>query len=141
MSVDAVINARIGSLASAERELLEKASTLGGTFWLGSLVALSRIDASAPDLWGGQESLGHYTELLSALTKRDFVLPLVHSSIPGEIDYAFKHDRERQTLQEMTNISKMRRYHRAIADWLEFKLSSRDEAQLEMLAITMMKED
>ena len=44
---DYAIQARIASLSKSERDLLEKAATLGSVFWLGALVVLQRIDAEA----------------------------------------------------------------------------------------------
>jgi len=140
LTVEDAISARISSLTPAERELLEKASAMGGVFWLGALVALSRIDAKTPDLWGGHESLvSYFQERLESLAERDYVLPMPDSSIPGETEFAFKHNLERETLHKLTNRTKMRRFHRIVAEWLEFKLpasgeTSRGEAQLEMLA-------
>ena len=47
MSVEEAIQARIASLSPIERELLEKAATLGIVFWLGALVVLSRLEERA----------------------------------------------------------------------------------------------
>ncbi|MEM9075171.1 MAG: AAA family ATPase, partial [Myxococcota bacterium] len=135
LTVEDAISARISSLTPAEREVLEKASTMGGVFWLGALVALSRLDAKTPDLWGGHESLlSHYHELLHGLAERDYVLPMPDSTIPGETEYAFKHNLERETVHRLTNRQLMRRYHRVVGEWLEFRLSGSGEGQLEMLA-------
>ncbi|MCB9633674.1 MAG: tetratricopeptide repeat protein [Sandaracinus sp.] len=135
LTVEQAISARISSLTPAERELLERASTMGGVFWLGALVALSRLDAKAPELWGGHESLvAHYEEMLSSLAERDYVLPMPDSAIPGERELAFKHNLEREMLHRLTNRTQMRRYHRVVAEWLDLKLPMRGEEQLEMLA-------
>ncbi len=136
LTVEDAISARISSLTPAERELLEKASTMGGVFWLGALVTLSRLDAETPDLWGGHESLvSHYRELLTSLAERDYVLPMPDSSIAGEAEFAFKHNLERETLYRLTNRQLMRRFHRAVGEWLEFRLSGSGEEQFEMLAM------
>ena len=135
LTVEDAISARISSLTPPERELLEKASTMGGVFWLGALVALSRIDAKTPELWGGHESLvSYFRERLDSLAERDYVLPLPDSSIPGETEYAFKHNLERETLHKLTSRTRMRKFHRIVAEWLEFKLEAQGEAQLEILA-------
>ena len=135
LSVDDAIFARISSLTPAERMLLEKASTMGGVFWFGALIALSRLGRSPPELWGGRESLAvNYQETLAQLEERDYILKLPDSAIPGEVEYAFKHNLERETLHRLTNPSEMRRYHICIAEWLEFRLKERGEGQLEMLA-------
>ena len=134
LTVEDAISARISSLTPTERELLEKAATMGGVFWLGALVALSRIEAKTPDLWGGHESLlAHFQETLARLAERDYVLPMPDSSLEGEQEYAFKHNLERETLHKLTSRTQRRRYHRVIAEWLEFRLETRGEAQLELL--------
>lgn len=135
LTVEQAISARISSLAPAERELLERASTMGGVFWLGALVALSRIEAKAPELWGGHESVvAHYEDMLASLAERDYVLPMPDSTVPGEPEFAFKHNLEREMLHRLTNRTQMRRYHRVVAEWLDLKLPTRGEEQLEMLA-------
>lgn len=134
LTVEDAISARISSMTPAERELLEKAATMGSVFWLGALVALSRIEAKTPDLWGGHESLvAHFQETLNSLADRDYVLRMPDSSIDGEVEYAFKHNLERETLHRLTSRTRRRRYHRVVAEWLEFRLQARGEAQLEML--------
>ena len=135
LTVEDAISARISALTAPERELLEKASTMGGVFWLGALVALSRMESDAPDLWGGHETLlAHYQELLAGLAERDYVLPMPDSTLRDEYEFAFKHNLERETLHRLTNRTRMRRYHRVIAEWLEFRVGARGEEQLEMLA-------
>lgn len=136
LSVEDAITARISSVTPEERELLEKASAMGGVFWQGALVALSRIGADTPTLWGGHESLvAYYDELLQGLAARDYVLPMPDSSIPGELEFAFKHNLERETLARLTGRPQMRRFHRVVAEWLEFRLPTRGEEQLELLAM------
>jgi tetratricopeptide (TPR) repeat protein len=135
LSVEDAISARISSLAPAERRLLEMSSTMGGVFWLGALVALSRVNEKTPELWGGHESLvAHLRDTLTGLADRDYILELPDSSIPGEVEYAFKHNLERETLHRLTNKTVLRRFHLVVAEWLEFRLAERAEEQCEMLA-------
>ncbi|NOY92428.1 MAG: tetratricopeptide repeat protein [Deltaproteobacteria bacterium] len=135
LTVEDAISARIASLTAAERGLLEKAASMGGVFWLGALVALSREGQKPPELWGGHDTVvSEYEELLETLAERDYVLPLPDSSIPGEREYAFKHNLERETLYRLTNRSRMRTLHRRVGEWLEFHGEEDAEAQIEMLA-------
>ena len=86
LTVEDAISARISALSPAERELLEKAATMGGVFWLGGLVTLSRVGSPPPELWGGHESLvTYYEQMLMDLARRDYVLSLPDSSLPGEV--------------------------------------------------------
>ncbi len=135
LTVDDAISARISSLLPAERALLEMAATMGGVFWLGALVALGRIDKPTPALWGGAEDLVlHYRDLLKGLEAREYVVQLPDSSVFGDSEFAFRHNLERETLHKLTSASEMRRYHLVVAEWLEFKLTSRNEEQCELLA-------
>jgi tetratricopeptide (TPR) repeat protein len=135
LSVDDAIAARIASLAPAERQLLEMAATMGGVFWLGALVALGRIDKPVPTLWGGAEDIApHYRDILRSLEEREYVLSLPDSAVPGDAEYAFKHNLERETLRRLTSRAQIRRYHQVVAEWLEFRLAERAEEQCELLA-------
>ncbi len=135
LDVEQAIEARVASLSVAERELLERAASLGGgVFWLGALVAIERHGRPAPELWGGQESLiAHYEELLADLAERDFVMELPGSSVPGEREYAFRHNLERERLAAMAPAELRRRSMRIVAEWLAARLDEPDEAQREML--------
>ena len=135
LSVDDAISARISGLSPAERNLLEMASTMGGVFWLGALVALSRIEQPVPELWGGHETtIAHIRDTLKSLANRDYVLELPDSSIPGEVEFAFKHNLERETVHRLTNRTALKRFHLVVGEWLEFRLAERAEEQCEMLA-------
>ncbi|MCB9591553.1 MAG: tetratricopeptide repeat protein [Sandaracinaceae bacterium] len=135
LSVDDAIAARISSMTPPERELLERAASMGSVFWLGALVALGRLDEDAPDLWGGAErSAAHYRDLLGQLEERDYVMRFDDSSLHGEEEYAFKHNLERDALHRLTNATGAERYHRRVAEWLEFRLYERGEEAFELLA-------
>jgi tetratricopeptide (TPR) repeat protein len=140
LSVDDAIAARIASLTPAERNLLETAAVMGSVFWLGALVTLGRMGREAPELWGGAEDLAaHYRDLLQGLAERDYVLAMPDSSLPGEEEYAFKHNLEREALYRLLSGSQLRRSHREFAQWLELRLSQVQELELaeehfEMLA-------
>jgi tetratricopeptide (TPR) repeat protein len=135
LSVDDAIAARIASLGPAEREVLERASSMGNVFWLGALVALGRIDRDPPSLWGGAEDLAaHYRDLLHHLAERDYVMRFEDSSIPGEEEYAFKHNLERDAVYRLIGAEARRAAHRRVAEWLEFRLGERGEEAYELLA-------
>lgn len=135
LSVDDAIAARISSMTPPERELLERAASMGSVFWLGALVALGRLDEGAPDLWGGAErSAAHYRDLLDQLEARDYVMRFDDSSLYGEEEYAFKHNLERDALHRLTHPRDGARYHRRVAEWLEFRLYERGEEAFELLA-------
>jgi len=135
LSVDDAINARIASLDATDRALLEMAAAMGGVFWLGSLVALERIDNTPGAYWTeaktDRERIRHD---LDDLIERDYVLRMPDSAIPGDEEYAFKHNLERESLNRYTAKTTLSAYHLRIAQWLEFRLKEHTEEQCELLA-------
>jgi tetratricopeptide (TPR) repeat protein len=137
LTVQDAVQARIAALAFEERELLERAATMGGVFWLGGLVAVHRQSESPPEVWEGGEAedVVLTRQLLAELVERDYVLRLPDSTFPGDEEYVFKHNLEREALVRFTSPASARRYHRAIAEWLSFRESAdAREEYLEMLA-------
>jgi tetratricopeptide (TPR) repeat protein len=137
LTVQDAVQARIAALATAERDLLERAATMGGVFWLGGLLAIRRLDEPTPDIWpaGDSPDAVEIRELLRELRERDYVLRLPDSAFPGDEEYVFKHNLEREQLVKLTPAGSARTYHRAIAEWLAFKEHVRQsEEYLTMLA-------
>jgi tetratricopeptide (TPR) repeat protein len=135
LTVEDAVDARIAALTPPERILLEKAATMGGVFWLGALVALGRIDQEPPELWGGVEQLAHrYREILAGLVQKEYVIELPDSGVPGDSEYAFSHNLERERLYSLASRAQMRRFHLVVAEWLEFHLAERAEEQCDLLA-------
>lgn len=123
LTVDDAIQARIAALATRERELLERAATMGSVFWLGGLLAISRLDGDAPDMWSRANTTDETAirELLTELKERDYILTLPDSTFPDDEEFAFKHNLERETLLKLLPKAQLRRFHKVIADWLSFK--------------------
>jgi len=137
LSVEDAVQARIAALVPEERELLERAASMGGVFWLGGLVAIRRQGEVPPELWEGGEAedVMMTRQLLAELVERDYVLRLPDSTFSGDEEYVFKHNLEREALERLTPPGVVRRYHRAIAEWLSFRESVvATEEYLEMLA-------
>ena len=123
LTVDDAIQARIAALAPPERDLLERAATMGSVFWLGGLLAIARLDSSAPDMWSRTSVTDESAirETLKELKERDYILTLPDSTFPDDEEFAFKHNLERETLLKLLPKGQSRRFHKAIADWLSFK--------------------
>ena len=139
LTVEDAVQARIAGLSPKERALLERAATMGGLFWFGGLLAIHRQDDSAPAIWDAQERRRTLTEIragaLDALVEKDYLLKLPDSTFPGDEEYVFKHNLERETLVKMTSSGARQRYHTIIADWLAFKENvAAHEESLAMLA-------
>jgi tetratricopeptide (TPR) repeat protein len=137
LTVQDAVQARIAALTLEERSLLERAAAMGGVFWLGALVAIRRLAESPPDVWEGGEAedVVALRAVLTELVDRDYVLRLPDSTFPGDEEYVFKHNLEREALVRLTSPAAARRHHRAIAECLSFRESAAtSEEYLEMLA-------
>lgn len=131
MTVQDAVAARLSALSTAERDMLEKASVMGSVFWLGGLVVLGRIHQAAPELWAadGAHDVIDVLETLEDLVARDYVLEMPDSTFPGEREFVFKHNLERESLERLIPAAVMKRYHQAIADWLEFRTGVRSHEE------------
>ena len=138
LTVEDAVQARIARLTPQERALLERAATMGGLFWFGGLLAIHRQDDGVPELWtaGNKKDEDYIRPILAGLVEKDYLLKLPDSSFPGDEEYVFKHNLERETLVKLTSSGARQRYHAVIADWLSFKenLASHEE-YLAMLAM------
>jgi len=146
MTVEEAIEARIAALSPDERRVLEKAATLGSVFWLGALVVLGRLDQTtgqAPGQAGpafgafSVEERARIEATLEELVERDYLLRMPDSTVPGEVEYIFKHNLEHDLVGKLVPVDWARRYHLAAAEWLETHLGGvRDQsgAEQEFLA-------
>jgi tetratricopeptide (TPR) repeat protein len=123
LTIEDAVQARLAAIAPAERDLLERAAIMGGVFWLGGLLSIERLDEAPQEIWpaGDTPDIVQIKELLRELVDRDYVLKLPDSTFPGDEEYVFKHNLERETLVKLTPPGEQKRYHQAIADWLSFK--------------------
>ncbi len=123
LTVEDAIQARIAALSTEERDMLERAATMGSVFWLGGLLAITRLDVNAPDIWSRSAvtDITKIRDLLRELKERDYILKLPDSTFPDDEEYAFKHNLEREMLLKLLPKAQAARFHKAIADWLSFK--------------------
>ncbi|CAN5405889.1 hypothetical protein BH09MYX1_BH09MYX1_65740 [soil metagenome] len=137
ITVEDAVQARISSLAHDVRAQLERAATMGSVFWLGGLVAIERKDGTSPEIWaaGLPPDAARIRKMLDDLTERDYILRLPDSSFPGDEEYVFKHNLEREALIKMTSAGTARSHHSALAAWLSSKSHVRQhEETLALLA-------
>jgi tetratricopeptide (TPR) repeat protein len=136
MSVEEAIQARISALSIAERELLERGAALGSVFWLGALVVLGRIDKTLEREVQKQfqlEERARIEALLEEMVERDYLLRMPDSTVPGDNEFAFKHNLEHDLVTKLIPPERARRYHRVAAEWLETKLPPLAEQSAEQL--------
>ncbi len=135
ISVEEAIEARISALSPVERDLLAKACVLGNVFWTGALVVLTRQDdVSAPVVFGRDEVREEISRMLADLMERDYLLKMPDSTIPGEEEYVFKHNLERELIAKPVDPGRLRKHNLLCAQWFEAKPGERNEEQLEFLA-------
>ena len=138
LTVEDAVQARIAGLTPKERALLERAATMGGLFWFGGLLAIHRQDDAVPELWSATttKDVDAIRPVLAGLVEKDYLLRLPDSTFPGDEEYVFKHNLERETLVKLTSSGARQRYHAIIADWLAFKENlATHEEYLAMLAM------
>ncbi|MEZ4374587.1 MAG: tetratricopeptide repeat protein [Polyangiaceae bacterium] len=136
LTVEDAVAARIAALSAEQRKVLEHGATMGSVFWQGALLALMRMDSPPPDLWSADaaDDEEQLERLLGELIARDYLLKLPDSAFPGETEYVFKHNLEREKVASLTSAALSRRYHQTIADWLSQQAGTKtSEESLVML--------
>jgi predicted ATPase len=130
VTVDDAVATRIAALASTERRVLEHAAAMGSVFWFGGLVALARMDAPVPEFWAIEgEDVAELRTTLADLVLRDHVLEMPDSTFPGESEYVFKHNREREKIASLVSPATLKRYHQTVATWLGQKDDVRSQEE------------
>jgi class 3 adenylate cyclase len=110
-TVQAVLAARIDLLPPPEKAALQAAAVVGRVFWPGPVYQL--VPDATPDF--------------RVLEERDFVRRRGGSSIPGETEFAFKHQLTREVAYGSLPKARRARLHAGFAAWLERFGAGRDE--------------
>jgi len=111
-TVQGIIAARLDSLATEEKALLQSAAVVGKVFWLGAL--------------------GATEQELHSLQQKEFVQRARRSSVEGETEYAFKHLLVRDVAYGQVPRADRAQKHLHAAAWIESL--GRPEDHAEMLA-------
>ncbi|MCA9664037.1 MAG: tetratricopeptide repeat protein [Myxococcales bacterium] len=117
--VEAVTQVRIDNLDPSQRALLRSAAAIGPTFWDGALRELAS-DFSPKDL--------------STLVRRELVVPMQESQIPGQREFRFLHEMTRQVAYAMIPESQRPPLHLRVAQWLDREQAGTTNAE-ELAAI------
>ena len=104
-TVQSLIAARLDSLRSGERALLQDASVVGERFWQGALSALEPHTEIGP--------------LLSELQRRGLVRRVPISSIENETEFRFSHALIRDVAYGQLPRAGRSRRHATVAQWLD----------------------
>jgi class 3 adenylate cyclase/tetratricopeptide (TPR) repeat protein len=117
-TVQGLIAARIDGLPLDEKTLLQDAAVLGKVFWLSAVSELGELER-----WTAEERL-------HALERKEFVRRERRSSVPGELEYAFRHLLVRDVGYGQIPRGTRAEKHRLAARWIEALGRPEDHAEL-----------
>jgi class 3 adenylate cyclase/tetratricopeptide (TPR) repeat protein len=117
-----LIAARLDTLPSEERTLIQLAAIFGKIFWEGGLRAIQRRISTSLD------------EAIEELEQKNLLRAVAHSQIRGDNEYTFKHDLIRDVAYEMLPKVERRELHGRAADWLETAAGEQVENYFDQLA-------
>jgi ABC-type oligopeptide transport system substrate-binding subunit/class 3 adenylate cyclase len=131
-----VLQARLDSLPSDEKILLQRAAVVGRLFWDAAVVELQ---AKA----GGELDHEQISSLLGAVRERELIFRREHSSFSDAEEYIFKHALLRDVTYETVLLRVRRIYHGQVARWLEVAAGRRIGEYLGLIAghYELAKED
>jgi class 3 adenylate cyclase/tetratricopeptide (TPR) repeat protein len=121
-SVQALIAARLDTLAQDRKSLLQDAAVIGKVFWAGALAEL------------GGRALQDVTDALHELARKELVHEARTSSMQDEHEYAFSHLLVRDVCYAQIPRTARATRHRAAAAWLEGRAGERIEDLADVLA-------
>jgi predicted ATPase/class 3 adenylate cyclase len=113
-TVQGIIAARLDTLPTDEKGLLQDAAVIGRVFWLGAL---------GHERWTLEERL-------HSLGRKEFVTRNRRSSVAGEEEYLFRHALVRDVAYEQIPRSARADKHRAAAEWIESLGRPEDHAEM-----------
>jgi class 3 adenylate cyclase/tetratricopeptide (TPR) repeat protein len=128
-TLNGILQARLDSLHSAERQVLQRAAIIGRTFWDGLLQILT------PDKIESQK----INLRLEALRNRGLIYQREKTSIAGYQEYLFKQAILCDVAYETVLLRHRCAYHKKIANWIEEKAGDRLEEHLALVANHYLK--
>jgi tetratricopeptide (TPR) repeat protein len=117
-SVQGIVAARLDTLPSDEKALLQDAAVIGKVFWLGATGAIGGVDRAAGE------------GFLHRLERKEFVRRERRSSVAAESEYAFRHLLVRDVAYSQIPRAQRAEKHRLAAEWLEGLGRPEDHAEL-----------
>ena len=121
-SVQALIAARLDTLSSERKGLLQDAAVLGKVFWAGALAEM------------GEREPREVEFALHELARKELVRPARTSSMDGEVEYGFWHLLVRDVCYAQIPRAARVARHQAVAAWIENKAGERAEDLADVLA-------
>ena len=121
-SVHGLIAARLDTLTTERKALLQDAAVLGKVFWAGALAAMDERDAD------------DVRQQLHYLARKELIRPARTSSVADETEYVFWHALVRDVAYGQIPRSTRAVKHAAAADWIEEMAGERVADHADLLA-------
>jgi tetratricopeptide (TPR) repeat protein len=121
-SIQALIAARLDTLAADRKSLLQDAAVIGKVFWVGAVCAM------------GDRDPGEVERALHELARKELVRPARQSSMQDEHELGFWHILVRDVAYAQIPRAQRAAKHVDAATWLETKAGDRVEDLAEVLA-------
>ena len=122
--VQGLIAARLDTLSSARKRLLQDAAVVGEVFWAGAVTEMGDQD---------QEQV-QVQAVLHELTRKELVRPVRRSSMVGQAEYSFAHALIRDVCYAQIPRAERAQRHRRAAAWIEQMAGERAADHAEILA-------
>jgi class 3 adenylate cyclase/tetratricopeptide (TPR) repeat protein len=106
-SIQAIIAARLDTLPSAHKQLLQNASVVGKVFWSGAVSSMSGVDEQ------------QVRDALHELARKELVRPTRASSVKNQVEYSFWHILIRDVAYGQIPRAARARKHEAAAEWVQ----------------------
>ncbi|HWD44251.1 MAG TPA: adenylate/guanylate cyclase domain-containing protein [Actinomycetota bacterium] len=121
-TVQALIAARLDTLAPDHKTLLQDAAVFGKVFWSGALAAMG--GASEQEIYGG----------LAQLERKELIRAARLSVVEDEAEYSFWHTLIRDVAYAQIPRTGRARRHRAAAEWIQALAGDRVADRAELIA-------
>ena len=121
-TVQALIAARLDTLAPEHKTLLQDAAVFGKVFWLGALAAMASV--SEEEIRGG----------LAQLQRKELIRGARLSAVEDEVEYTFWHALIRDVAYAQISRTGRSRRHRAAAEWIQALAGDRVADRAELIA-------
>jgi len=119
-----ILQARLDSLPTVEKQLLQRAAIIGRTFWDGLLKILINIEDESQEI----------VSKLEPLRDRGLIYQHERSSIAGHREYLFKHALLCDVAYETVLLKHRQSFHRRVAQWIEENSGDRLDEHLSLIA-------
>jgi len=119
---------RVEALDSGLRDVLEKAATVGQTFWFSGVLSLLRVEREKDEaFWVDDRKRNRLNRVLLDLLGLDLVRQSPRSSVAGDQEYVFQNEHEVEYLIEGIPSETRARNHGLIAQWMRRSAQRADD--------------